>query len=122
MNKLFPELEPEFDISNNKKYKVEIIKDNIVYVKKTEEHLPGLYYLVFQKSYSKKENIWEPSFAVMHFWKMISTFHKDYPEKLTAIFSFLNSAPLMAKLLVKPVKLSAKEKQGRLSGSTKQVK
>ena len=34
INKLF--LEPEFDISNNKKYKVKAIRDSIVYAKKIE--------------------------------------------------------------------------------------
>ena len=33
---------------------------------------------------------------------MISTFHKDYLEKLTAILLFFNSTLPMAKLLVKP--------------------
>ena len=46
MNKLFLEPEPEFDVSDNKKYKVEAIIDSVVYAKKTNRHLPGLYYLV----------------------------------------------------------------------------
>ena len=53
---------------------------------------------------------------------MISTFHKDHPEKPTAIFSPLDSAPPMAKPSVKPAKPSAKQKQGHLIDSTKQVK
>ena len=47
MNELFPEPKSKFDAGNNKKYKVEAIKDSIVYGKKTERHLLGLYYLVF---------------------------------------------------------------------------
>ena len=58
----------------------------------------------------------------MHFRKMIFTFYKDHPEKLTATSPPLNSAPLMAKLSVKPVKPFAKQKQSRLIGSTKQAK
>ena len=46
MNELFPEPEPKFDTYNNKKYKVEVIKDSTVYIKGVEGHLPGLYYLV----------------------------------------------------------------------------
>ena len=45
-NELFSEPELEFDAGNNKKYKVEAIRDNTIYVKKVEEHSPGLYYLV----------------------------------------------------------------------------
>ena len=37
---------PKFEISNNKKYKVEAIQNNAIYVKKANGHLPGLYYLV----------------------------------------------------------------------------
>ena len=46
MNKLFPEPKPEFDTGDNKKYKIEAIKDSTVYTKKAKGHLPGLYYLV----------------------------------------------------------------------------
>ena len=37
---------PEFEPDNDKEYKVEAIQDSAVYAKKTDEHLPGLYYLV----------------------------------------------------------------------------
>ena len=39
---------PELDIGNkgSKEYKVEAIWDSAVYTKKSEGHLPGLYYLV----------------------------------------------------------------------------
>ena len=47
MNELFSELKPEFNASNNKEYKVEIIKDSAIYPKEAEEYLPGLYYLIF---------------------------------------------------------------------------
>ena len=33
----------------------------------------------------------------MHLWKLINTFHKEYLEKPTAIFLFLDSALLIAK-------------------------
>ena len=53
---------------------------------------------------------------------MISTFYEDYPKKPTATWLSFNSAPPMAKPSVKPVKLSAKWKQGRPIGSTKWAK
>lgn len=33
MNKLFSKLKLEFNAGNNEKYKIEIIKDNIIYAK-----------------------------------------------------------------------------------------
>ena len=123
INKLFLELEPEFDAGDNKKYEVKAIIDSAVYAKEAEGHLPGLYYLVSWKNYPEEKSTWEPSFAIMHLWKMIFTFHKDHPEKPTATFPLLNSAPPMAKPSVKPtVKLSTKQKQGHLIDLTKQTK
>ena len=37
---------PEFEPGHNKEYKVEAIRDNAVYAKEADGHLPGLYYLV----------------------------------------------------------------------------
>ena len=56
MNELFPKSELEFNIGDNKKYEIEAIKDSAVYAKKAKEHLPGLYYLVSWKSYSKEKS------------------------------------------------------------------
>ena len=47
MNELFPEPEPKFDAGNNKKYKIKVIRNSIVYAKKAKKYLPSLYYLVF---------------------------------------------------------------------------
>ena len=44
---------PEFEPGNNK---VEAIRDNLVYTKEADGHLPGLYYLVLWKKYSKGYN------------------------------------------------------------------
>lgn len=48
-----------FDVRNNKdkKYKVETIWNSAIYAKKLASYLPGLYYLDFEKDYSKEENI-----------------------------------------------------------------
>ena len=45
----------EFDIDNNKEYKIETIRDSAVYIKETERYLPSLYYLVSWKDYPKKK-------------------------------------------------------------------
>lgn len=37
-------------------YKIETIKNSIVYTIKVVDQLPKIYYLVFWKDYSKKEN------------------------------------------------------------------
>ena len=36
----------EFETGNNKKYKVEAIRDSPVNIKKADGRLPGLYYLI----------------------------------------------------------------------------
>ena len=49
--------ELEFEAGNSKKYKVETIWDRAVYANELElGQLPGLYYLVAWKGYSKEEN------------------------------------------------------------------
>ncbi len=58
--------------------------------------MPGLYYLVLWKGYPEKDNTWEPSSAVIHLRKLISTFHNEHPEKPTATSPPLDSAPPMA--------------------------
>ena len=87
MNELFPKSEPKFNGSNNKKYKVEVIKNSTVYIKGVKKstvyikgvkkHLLGLYYLISWKDYPEKEIIWELSLRIIHFWKIIFTFHKN---------------------------------------------
>ena len=88
---------PEFELGDNKEYEVEAIQDNTVYAKEADRHLPGLYYLVAWKGYLEEESTWEPFSIVMHFRKMVSTFHKDYPENPTATSAPLDSTLPMAK-------------------------
>ena len=108
---------PEFKPGNdNKEHKVEAIQDNTVYAKEIDGHLPGLYYLVAWKSYPEEEKTWEPSSAVMHLRKMVSTFHKDHPKKPTATSAPLDSAPPMAK---PTIQLPAKQKRGQPIGYAK---
>ena len=88
---------PEFELDDNKEYEVEAIQDNADYTKEVDGHLPRLYYLVVWKGYPEEKNTWEPSSAVMHLRKMVSTFHKDHPEKPTATSAPPDFAPPMAK-------------------------
>ncbi len=73
--------------------------------------MPGLYYLILWKGYPEEKNIWEPSLAVIYFRKLISTFHKEHPEKPTATSLLLDSALPMARPMI-PKK--PKQKHGRL--------
>ena len=92
------------------------IRDSVVYAKEADGYLPGLYYLVAWKGYPEEKNTWEPSSAIMHLRKMVSTFHKDHPEKPTATSAPLDSTPPMAK---PTTQLPAKQKRGRPSGRAK---
>ena len=49
---------------------------------------------------------------------MVNTFHKDHPEKPTVISVSLNSAPPIARPIVKPTN-PLKQKRGRLTGRAK---
>ena len=112
---------PELDAGNkdSKDYKVEAIWDSTVYTNELESsHLSGLYYLIAWKGYPKEENTWEPSSTVQHLKKLISSFHKDHPEKPTATSPPIDFAPPMARPTIKPTaKAITKQKRGRLANS-----
>lgn len=109
-NKLL-KLEPEFNVEKNKKYKVTIIQDNVIYTKLAENQLSKLYYLVFWTSFLEDRSIEELASAIMRLQKMISTFHKHYLEKSTSMSLCLNSVSPIIRLLVKP---TIKQKQADL--------
>ena len=47
----------EFDAGEDSgEYKMEAIRDSAVYGRESAGHLPGLYYLVFWKSYPEEKN------------------------------------------------------------------
>ncbi len=106
------EKEFEFEAGDNKEYKVEAIINSVVYGQQANDQMPGLYYLVSWKGYPEEENTWEPSLAVIHLRKLISTFYKEHPEKPTATSLPLDSAPPMARPTIPK---EPKQKRGRPS-------
>ncbi len=99
-NKALPELEKdmEFEARSNKKYKIEAIIDNVVYDQwANNNQMPGFYYFVLWKGYPKEKNIWEPLLAVIHLWKLMSIFYKEYPEKPIVTSPLLDSTLPMAR-------------------------
>ncbi len=118
----------ELDESNSEEYKVEAICNSKVYTKELYNgHLLGFYYLVSWKGYPKKKNTWKPALAMLHLCRLINTFHWDYPKKPIATFLPIDSAPPMARLIVKPraKASSTKQKRSRLlrdSGTSKRAK
>ena len=116
------QLDFEFEAGDDKEYKVDGIRDSAVYAKESATgQLPGLYYLVTWKGYPEKENTWEPTSAIQHLQRLITAYHKNNPEKPTAISDFVNTAPPMARpsalsrLTAKP---TTAPKQGQPTGST----
>ncbi len=103
--------------SDGKKYKVKIICDSVVYAKESDSshYLPGFYYLVSYKGYTKEENTWKSILAVLHLRKLISTFYHDHLEKLIITSPLIDSASPMARPIVKPraEALSIKQKQSK---------
>ncbi len=105
----------ELDEGKSEEYEVEAICDSEVYAKELKSgHLPGVYYLVSWKSYTKEENTWKLISAVLHLCKLITTFHYDHPEKPTVTSPPIDSTLPMARPIVKPrAEASNKQKRGR---------
>ncbi len=49
-----------------------------------EGHLPAFDYLVLWKGNPEEENTWKPASAIQHLQRLISTYHREHPEKPTA--------------------------------------
>ncbi len=113
VNEILPEPDKEFETENNKEYKVEAIIKPVVYSKETNDQMPGLYYLILWKCYQDEKSIWEPLAIVKHLRKLISTYHKKYPEKPILTSLPLDPVPPMARPTVP--KEQSKQKRGRLS-------
>ena len=102
------------DDGEGEEYEVEAIRDSAVYARESESgHLPGLYYLISWKGFPEEENTWEPASAIQHLRRLVSTFHKEHPDKPTATSPPVNSAPPMAKPTIRPEARNNKRKRGR---------
>ena len=114
----------EFDAGDDesKEYKVEAIRDSAINTKESKSgHLPGFYYLVSWKGYPEEENTWEPALVVQHLKKLISSFHKDHPDKPTATSPTIDNVSLIARLTIRPIVKPtepSKQKRGRPANST----
>ena len=102
------------DDGEGKKYEVEAIRKSAVYTKESESgQLSGLYYLISWKGFSEEENTWEPASAIQHLRRLVSTFHKENPDKPTATSTPVDTAPPTARPTVKPGDRNNKRKRGR---------
>ena len=103
--------------SDNEEYKVEGIRDSVVYARESEEgYLPGLYYLISWKGYPKDKNTWKPALAVQQLRKLVSNFYKDHPDKPIATSPPIDLASPMAKRITLP-NVNGKRKRNRPVGS-----
>lgn len=103
LNKLL-DMELEFDIGEDKKYRVETIKNNAVFSNAVaEDQSSKLHFLLFWKSYLEKEDIWEPTLVVIYLWKMIGMIHKNHPKKPIATFPPFDSVLSIVKPVVQPI-------------------
>ncbi len=117
----------ELHEGDSEEYEVEAICDSAVYAKESDSghHLPGLYYLVSWKGYPEDKNTWEPTLAMLHLYKLISTFYRDHLEKPTTTSPPIDSTSPMAKPIVRPKASITKQKRGRpakANGTSKRTK
>lgn len=109
VNEKLPESD-KFEARDNKKYEIKVIINILVYGHEAENQLPDLYYIVLWKSYLEEKSTWEPSMPLR---KLINIFNKKHFEKLSTTSLFLDSTPLIPRLIVPKEQL--KQKRGRLS-------
>ena len=108
-------LQLEFeDDGKGEEYKLEAICDSKVYARESESGpLLGLYYLISCKDYPEEENTWEPASAIQHLRRLVSTFRKKHPDKLTATSPPVDLGPPIAKPTIRPEDRNNKRKRGR---------
>ena len=82
------------DDGKGEEYEVEGIRESAVYSKNSESgQLPGLHYLISWKGFPEEKNTWEPASAIQHLQRLVSTFHKQNPDKPTATSTPVETAP-----------------------------
>lgn len=93
----------------------------MVYGQEIKSQISGLCYFVSWKKHQKEESSKELTLGIIPLWKLINTFPKEHPEKLTVASLALDSALPMAGLTV--AKKQPEQKCGRSSKkSTKEAK
>ena len=97
---LEPEKDLEFEARSYKEYEVEVIINSTVYSQQANNQISSLYYLILWKNYLKEENICELLLIVIHFRKLINTFHKEYLKRLLATPLSLDSALPIARVTI----------------------
>lgn len=100
------------------------IYDSVVYARESKNHyLPDFYYLVLWNDYFEEKNIWKLASVKQYLRKMISTFHKNYPDKLSITSSPINIPALMFKPIIKLVALKQKYSQPtKLNNKRKKIR
>ena len=103
----------KFETGDSEEYEVEAIRESAVYAKESQlGHLPGLYYLVSWKGYPEEKNTWEPSSAVQHLRKLLSSFQRGHLDKPKATSPAVDKTPTMARptirSTVKPIEPASK--------------
>ena len=104
------------DNSEGEEYELEAICNNTIYVKESESgQLPGLYYLISWKDFPEGENTSESASAIQYLRRLVSTFHKKTPDKPITTSTPVDTAPLTARLTVKPGARNNKQKCRQLA-------
>ena len=104
------QLDFKFEIGDDKKYDVVDIWDSTAYTRKSVGQLPRFYYLVLWKSFSEKDNSWEPAMAIQPLQRLVTAYYKDKSKKPIATSALIDTAPPIARPIVKPTMALTKKR------------
>lgn len=62
---------------------------------------------------SGKKNTYKLALIIQNLKKVINLFHKFFFEKLIAIFPTINTTPLIAKPIIRPIVMPRKQNHGQ---------